>query len=408
MNDLEYSILGTCMISSAALERTMAVLDNSHFSDKFTKNAFDAMRRLHIQGRAVDVSTMKESLKDKELVNLLTIGREATSAHIDSYIDLLVERKTRQNISKLMTNTIDSLFTAPLEEIYTNIEKMATVANSSGCKGVSMAEANYETIQLEYSAYRKFGIKGPDNIAGGVHKDQYYIIGARPSVGKTTLALQSAYNMAINYPDEIVLFYSLEMPVKMLNIKTISRVASVDSQKMLANICDGKELQSIELAQQEIADKASNLIMFYEPDITLGTFLYSVMHYAMKYKICAVYLDYLGLVNHSLPYKKRHDEIAEISRALKRLPGKIGAPVIALHQLTRESTKQEEPTLESLRDSGSLEQDADAVAFLFSSTGERDRLIDEIVFKIEKNRHGRIGRQHMKYFKEYNWFTETI
>lgn len=246
--------------------------------------------------------------------------------------------------------------------------------------------------QSDYSLYT--GLYDLDDMTCGLHNQELTIIGARPGVGKTTLALQIAEN--ISRKDKNILFLSLEMSDTQIIQKMIARIGNVQSYRMRRGTLEDSDWEKIANTAEELSklkfNTNSNIRNIQELEVLARKL-------KNQDKLDLLIIDYIQLLRNKEKFNCREQEVADISRRLKLLSLELDIPIIALCQLNRNASNSE-PGLADLRESGSLEQDADNIIFLYKEDSESD----EITLKLAKQRAGQTGKIKLKFKKETSNF----
>lgn len=265
---------------------------------------------------------------------------------------------------------------------------------------INQMEENYNN-RKDYSLYT--GFYDLDNMICGLHGGELTILGARPAVGKTTLALQIALNIAKKGKN--VAFISLEMSDTQLIFKIISQISSVKIYDMRRGTLQDEHWKKIGEASSEIQDLPLKIISNINSLTQLEN---TIRRLKNQGKLDFVVIDYLQLIRNNSKYNSREQEVADISRTLKLLTLELNIPIMALCQLNRASlqNKGKEPTLADLRESGSIEQDADNVFLLYriEREGGEQMYYDDVCLKVAKQRSGETGEIMLRLFKQINMF----
>lgn len=246
--------------------------------------------------------------------------------------------------------------------------------------------------QSDYSLYT--GLYDLDDMTCGLHNQELTIIGARPGVGKTTLALQIAEN--ISRKDKNILFLSLEMSDTQIIQKMIARIGNVQSYRMRRGTLEDSDWERIANTAEELSKLKFNTNSSIRNIQELEVLARKLKN---KDKLDLLIIDYIQLLRNKEKFNCREQEVADISRRLKLLSLELDIPIIALCQLNRNASNSE-PGLADLRESGSLEQDADNIIFLYKEDSESD----EITLKLAKQRAGQTGKIKLKFKKETSNF----
>ena len=248
--------------------------------------------------------------------------------------------------------------------------------------------------QDDYSLYT--GLSHLDDMTCGLHNQEFTIIGARPGVGKTTIALQFAQNIASKTKD--VLFISLEMSDEQLIQKMIARSGNIQGYRMRRGTLEDTDWQKVVIASSQLSKLKFNITTKIRNVQQLEVLARKLKN---QNKLGLLIIDYIQLLRNADKFPSREQEVADISRRLKLLSLELDIPIIALCQLNRNASRNE-PTLADLRESGSLEQDADNIIFLYKENEDDDI----VTLKLAKQRAGEIGKIKLKFMKNISEFKE--
>lgn len=421
----EKSLLGAIMISDGILPEILTMLKPRDFYEKRHEIIFAAMIALYDQHKPVDLLTLTAELRSQKKLKEVGGATYLTelsnfvpaAAHAKAYADIVEKASVRRRLIKAGTDIANKAYTDDAEvndligaaerdlfEVSDKIVKSDYVAMDE-----LLADAfdRIEELHKNKGALRglKTGFRDLDKVTAGFQKGDLIIVGARPAMGKTTFAQNLAYNIA-SINKKGVLFFSMEMAANEIIDRMISDVSGVDNWKMRTGNLSDQEFQKIgdALAEMDeipifIDDTSSMTIM------ELRNKARRAMH---DHDIGIVIVDYLQLIAGSDRYAgNRVQEVTEISRGLKILARELSIPVVALAQLSRNVTGRENPRpiLSDLRESGSIEQDADLVMFLHRPDYYRqndddyeETHITELI--IAKHRHGAVGKIELYFHPE--------
>lgn len=264
-------------------------------------------------------------------------------------------------------------------------------------KTMSVIEQNYSSKD-DYSLYT--GFFDLDNLTAGFHKKEVTIIGARPSVGKTTFALQIATRIAEKGTE--VAFFSLEMSDTQIIQKMISKETRINNDKMKFGTLEEEDFNKISETSSKLAELPFNIIT---DCLNIQSIELEMRRLKNRKNIELVVIDYLQLIkNNNAKYNNREQELADISRTLKLLSLELDIPIIALCQLNRNAARTE-PTLADIRESGSIEQDADNVIFLYRQNEEaKEDAVQDIVVDLQKQRNGSTGTLVLRFVRALSEF----
>jgi replicative DNA helicase len=423
--EAEQSVIGSMIIDKSAISKALEKLKEEDFYRDGHKAIFKTIRDMYSQDMAVDLVTLLEYLKSTDLLEKsggVTYVSEVassviTTANLDAYIKIVEDKSTLRKLIRSSTSII--------EESYNKQDKVENVLEFAQKKIFDLAEKNgsneYEALsnvlergflEIERLFNNKgsitgvgSGIRDLDAKTSGFQKGDMVLIAARPSMGKTTFALNIAENAALVEGKSVVIF-SLEMSKEQLAYKLLCSEASVDMLKLRTGNLDDDDWERIARATGPLS-KAKIYI-----DDTAGLSVMEMRTKCRKIKIehgiDLIMIDYLQLMSGSSS-ESRQQEVSEISRSIKALAKEMECPVIALSQLSRapEQRADHRPMLSDLRESGSIEQDADVVMFLYRdeyyNKETEEKNIGECI--IAKQRNGPVGTVKMAWIGSHSKFT---
>ena len=416
--EAEQAILGALLLNNAALEQVSDYLRPEHFADQIHGRIYDAIQRLVERGQIADPITLKDFFdKDKTLEPvggaqyLVDLANSFTSSNVGDYGRLIYDLFLRRQLVQICRETIQDAHQFDLEVSATHhIENTEKKLYDLATKGsvnpiISPEEAATltkndieESIELRKSgkiAGILTGFADLDRwLEGGLCSGRLYILAARPGKGKTTLSTNIAMNL--KKQKHRVLFFSQEMSAIEICKKSTAAELGIPYSRIMEGEITPSELE-------KIPDK-----FFYideSPSLNINTLCNRARRAKRQHDIKLIVIDYLQLSKGTKDYKSNRTlEITEISRELKVLAKDLRIPVLALSQLNRgvESKDSPEPQLSDLRDSGSIEQDADTVMMLFEV--ENKPAASEHYIKIAKNRHGKTGNMRIRFDKDISKF----
>src|SRR5699024_4559909 len=252
------------------------------------------------------------------------------------------------------------------------------------------------------------GFRDLDQITSGFQRNDFIIIAARPSVGKTAFALNIAQNVAIN-SDEIVAIFSLEMGAEQLVSRMLCAEGNIDAQRLRTGRLEEDDWSKLTMAMGSLSN--AGIFIDDSPGIRVSEIRSKCRRLKQEHGLGMIVIDYLQLIQGSGSSREnRQQEVSEISRSLKALAREMNVALIALSQLSRsvESRQDKRPIMSDLRESGSIEQDADIVGFLYrddyyDQESEKQNIIEII---ISKQRNGPVGTVELAFVKEYNKFVD--
>lgn len=434
--DAEMSVLGVAFIAKDQIDKICESVTEDMFFDERNRAIFNAIKDLHDSHTPVEITTIKEELDKNKKLSLVgldhiteVIDSVVTAANIDYYIKMLSDYYIRRSLIDTATSIINESYE----------EENVTALQDSAEKNILLAVRNrsvsellpiYEALRnahdkLEELAKNKKLITGLetgfydfDKITTGFQAGEMIILAARPGMGKTALALNMA-TYAASTTKKAVAIFNLEMPAEMLVNRMIASVGRIDSYKLQTGNMQERDWQRYNEAMSELAE--TNIFIEADASATISEIRAKCRRLASSETgLGLVIIDYLQLVNSgSKKVESRQVEVSEISRSLKTMALELGVPVIALSQLSRTAEKREsnQPMLADLRESGSLEQDADMVLFInrkdyYEPKKDQRETIVPAELVIAKHRKGSLGTVDLMFelnigsfksvLKEYN------
>ena len=412
--EAEKSVLGSMFLSKYALQKAVEEIDKDWFFLPANAILFEIISTLANEKIPIDLTTVTDELtKQKKLkqigdVEYLTeiINFVPTAANIDQYIKIIEEKAILRNLIEVSTNIAsESLNSADnVEDILDDAEKkiLTVVKKRKTSELRTIQDVLFKTqSDLEKLSQNKEDITGIpsgfydiDKITTGFHENELIIIAARPGMGKTAFALNLATNVSAN-TDKTIAIFNMEMGAEQLASRMLSSVGQIEGYKMRSGKLDHNDWKRVNEAISRLAD--TKMYIDDTPGLTISEIRAKCRRLASSEDgIGIVIIDYLQLISGSAKYAgQRQQEVAEISRGLKTMAMELNIPVIALAQLSRsvEGREDKRPLLSDLRESGSIEQDADIVAFLYREDYyNKESAIDENTSKsefiISKHRNG--------------------
>jgi replicative DNA helicase len=396
-------------------------LSEDDFYNQKVKLFYNAIRTLSDNKQNIDIISVSDLVKSESPDALTTLSNAfaavPTTENINQYIQTLKLYTCRRVAIKKAMETIkiagdcefstDIEFKSDIMQLFDSIPVSNASKADYSMSGI-MTEVMENIEQLYSGEGGKEYITGYydyDKITAGFHPEEMTIIAARPGVGKTAFALQVAINMALKGIHTAI--FSREMSRLQIAKRMLSNMAVIDGHKL--RLCKGltdEDLMAINKATREIADLP---IEINDKADTIQEIRSYCRTLATKGKLDLLIVDYLQLVQTLTKSRNREQEVAEISRSLKLMSLEFGIPVIVLSQLNRKAEEQNEPTLANLRESGSIEQDADNVVFLHVPK-DTDETKDSFIIKviIGKQRNGSTGYAKLLYErKTFRFFNMT-
>lgn len=430
--DAEMNVLGIAFLDKLALNKICEELNSDIFYDDKNKVIFDTILSMQKADIPLDIMTIKEELEKKKKLGIAggidyiseVVDSVVTAANLDYYINIIKEDAIRRNLINTATDIItDSYDEEDLTSLLDSAER--NILNAIRARQTKEFVPIHEVLRraqenLEQLAKNKQLITGLrtgfydlDRITAGLHGGEMIILAARPGMGKTALALNIATNAAFS-TDKAVAIFNLEMPAEMLVNRMISSVGQIDSYKLQTGQLQHNDWKRYNEAMSQLAE--TNIYIEDQAGITISEIRAKCRRLANKeHGLGLVVIDYLQLVTTgNRRIESRQVEVSEISRSLKTMALELDVPVIALAQLSRSAERREnsQPMLADLRESGSLEQDADMVLFInrkdyYEAKTDKHENIVPAELIIAKHRKGSTGainlifELNMSNFKNY-------
>lgn len=423
--EAEQSVIGSMIMDREAIVVASEILHREDFYGKQYGVVFEAIIELNDEGKPVDVVTLQDRLKEKDVppeISSLEFIRDLitglpTSANVKYYANIVSEKATLRRLIRLNEEIANTCYTGKesLETILEDTEKrvfeLLQRRNSSDYVPIREIVMN-AMDRIEMASRNKGVVTGIptgfidlDYRTAGMQPSDLILIAARPSMGKTAFVLNIAQYMAFKQNQTVAIF-SLEMSKEQLVNRLFSLESKVDSQHIrTGNLTDTEWEKLIESAG--IIGK-SNLIIDDTPGIGISQLRSKCRKYKLEHDLKIIIIDYLQLMSGSGRTDSRQQEISDISRSLKALARELNVPVIALSQLSRavEQRPDHRPMLSDLRESGAIEQDADVVMFIYRDeyyNKDTDiKGVAEII--IAKQRNGPIGTVNLAWLPDYTKF----
>lgn len=423
--DVEKTVLSSMLISEKALYDGLEQISSSKlFYHTGNQKIFSAITKMVAENKAVDIVTLSDSLE--KFGELDAVGgapylaelqeRVATTANIEYYVNILVDKANRRKVITGCHNLI-AMAGNPEEEIEDVMSQAVILSDDTEFDAQKNSMQNMSAILpqtfAEIEAYTKgqvagipTGFKDLDEITGGLGNSDLIIIAARPSMGKTALALSMALHGAKATKKPVALF-SLEMSKSQMVQRALCSNAMVNMHQLRAGKLPKREFPKLSVAAGELSG-----IDIYIDD-TPGISPSKIITKCRRIKnLGAIFVDYLQLMSSDTKGENRQQEITNISRALKNIAKKFDVPVGCLSQLSRavESRPNKRPQLSDLRESGAIEQDADVVMFVYrdeyyNAKTEEPRKAEII---IGKQRNGPVGTINLDFDRQYVKFSNYV
>ncbi|TDM02185.1 replicative DNA helicase [Macrococcus carouselicus] len=441
--EAEQSVLGAILLDPELLIPTLEKLLPQHFYRRSHQHIFQAMLSLSEKNSEVDIVTLtdqmtKEGTLDESggpqyLIELSSVV--PTTRNIDFYTDIVFH----DAVKRQLINVADSIAKdgynneLELESLLSDAEKR--IMNISSDRGTDGFQNIRDILQVVFENAENLdrnqgqtpgiptGYRDLDKMTAGFNRNDLIIIAARPSVGKTAFALNIAQQVATHDNNYSVAIFSLEMGADQLATRMICSTGNVDSNRLRTGTMENEDWNRFTVA----IGKLSRTKIFIDdtPGIRITDIRAKCRRLKQEYGLDMILIDYLQLIqgSGSRSSDNRQQEVSEISRMLKSLARELECPVIALSQLSRgvEQRQDKRPMMSDIRESGSIEQDADIVAFLYrddyynrGNSEDGEEVMDagvqdengEIEIIIAKQRNGPTGTVKLNFMKQYNKFAD--
>ncbi|MBP5600779.1 MAG: replicative DNA helicase [Lachnospiraceae bacterium] len=424
--EAEKSVIGSMLMDRDAITVASEILLGEDFYVKQNEILFDTMVELHNEGKPVDLVTLQNKLKEKDVppeVSSMEFVKELldsvpTSANVKYYANIVAEKASLRKLIKVNEEIENECYSQKesvetiMDETEKKVFKVVQRRNAGDYVPISTV-VNNALDKISVAARNKGAVTGIptgftdlDYRTAGLQPSDLVLIAARPSMGKTAFVLNIAQHVAFKQGLPLVIF-SLEMSKEQLVNRLFSLQSGVDAQKLRVGNLEEADWEMLIEGATQIGQ--SKLIIDDTPGISIGELRSKCRKYKLEHGLSLVMIDYLQLMTGSgKGSESRQQEISDISRSLKSLARELQVPVIALSQLSRavEQRPDHRPMLSDLRESGAIEQDADVVMFIYRDDyynhESPDKGISEII--IAKQRNGPIGTVKLAWLPELTKF----
>ncbi|KMK77933.1 replicative DNA helicase [Alkalihalobacillus pseudalcaliphilus] len=424
--EAEQAVLGAIFLEDSALVTATERLQPEDFYRASHQRIYEIMLDLAEKGEPVDLVTITAELQDRQWLDdvggvsyLADLSNAVpTAANVEYYSRIVEEKSVLRRLIKVATHIAaegyqsDDEVDAILDDAEKTILDVAQRKNTSAF--VTIKDVLVETYEnIEMLQNQKGDITGIptgflelDKMTAGFQRNDLIIVAARPSVGKTAFALNIAQNVATKTSENVAIF-SLEMGASQLVQRMLCAEGNIDAQRMRTGALTSEDWQKLTMAMGSLAK--AGIYIDDTPGIKVGEIRAKCRRLKQESGLGMIMIDYLQLIQgNGRSGENRQQEVSEISRTLKGIARELEVPVIALSQLSRgvESRQDKRPMMSDIRESGSIEQDADIVAFLYrddyyDKESENQNIIEII---IAKQRNGPVGTVELAFVKEYNKF----
>ena len=450
--EAEQAVIGSILVTNEIFDDISTIISNVNFYDPMHQKIFNAIESMIYKGLLANPITLKNYFeKEKDEINipeyLVKITKFSTSARqAVEYSKIIYDMFVRRELIKISDQIIDDAKENDLnvsgQNIIENSEKLLYDLAEKGTFSSSLIkfdDAMKQTIEMASAAYKNeggivgvpTGLRDLDDKLGGLHQSDLIIIAGRPSMGKTSLATNIAFNAAQNIQESdkksSVAFFSLEMSSEQLSTRIISEQARIGSNDIRRGRISDEQFDQF----LETSKNISELPLFIDetPAISIAAMSNRARRIKRLHGLDLIVVDYIQLMKGSLNNKDgRVQEISQITQGLKAIAKELGLPVLALSQLSRQVEQRDDhkPQLADLRESGSIEQDADVVMFVYREGyylqrkepreatvehAEWQAKMNEVAHLAEiiigKQRHGPIGKVTLEFEERFTKFKDT-
>lgn len=426
--EAEQACLGSCLIDPEAFDRVAEVLSGPEdFYREAHQDIFEAMRALDERNQNIDLITLSNELRNRQKLDSCggvayldsLVNQVGSSAHVSAYARIVAERAIERRLQQA-GNAISRLALEGDIEVSHKVDQAEAIVLAVGDKRSRQElehfrpalEATFDTLYERFKNRMSVtgvatGFHAFDELTGGLQPSNLIIVAARPAMGKTAFCLSIAVNVALNRerPGTVAVF-SLEMSRSELCQRILCSVAQVNAAEVRRGHLRDNEWQRIARAMNQLAE--APIYMDDTPSITVMEIKAKARRLQRRHGLDLVIIDYLQLIRGSGRIENRVQEIAEISRQLKGMAKELNVPVVALSQVGRavESRQDKRPNLSDLRESGSLEQDSDLVAFIYRdeyyNPHTQEPNVAEVI--VAKQRNGPVDSVKLSFVKRYAAF----
>ena len=450
--EAEQAVIGSILVSNEMFDEINIIIESNNFYDPMHQKIFESIENLIFKGMLANPITLKNYFEDeKDDLNvpeyLVKITKFSTSARqAIEYSKIIYDMFVRRELIKISEQTVDDV---KLNELDTNgqniIEKTEKSLYELAEKGsynsniIKFDEAMKQTIDMASAAYKNeggivgvpTGLRDLDYKLGGLHQSDLIIIAGRPSMGKTSLATNIAFNAAKNLQDSgkksSIAFFSLEMSSEQLSTRIISEQARISSNDIRQGRISDDQFDKFLETSKDIADLP--LYIDETPALSIAAMSNRARRIKRRSGLDMIVVDYIQLMRGTTFNKDgRVQEISQITQGLKAIAKELAVPVVALSQLSRQVEQRDDnkPQLADLRESGSIEQDADVVMFVYREAyylqrkqpreatvehAEWQAKMNEVAHLaqiiIGKQRHGPIGNVTLEFEERITKFKDT-
>ncbi len=418
--EAEQAVLGAMLLDWSAVNNVVSMLQSDRFFSYQNQLIYEALISLFSQNIHGDSLALINELSKKNKLNeaggaayiAALTDTVPTSANIEYYAQIVLDMAIRRDLIKMSEEIKATSFDKSRESRHILEEaekKIFSLSERNDSVKIHAAKALIgETLALIEERYNRkeaftgipCGIGALDSMTSGFQNEELIILGARPSIGKTAMALSMMQYIAVEKKIPCG-FFSLEMSYQMIGQRLLSQESRVPGQKLRSGMLSMSDFQKLQDAAGRIFN--APLYIVDQPNMQLLDLRAVARRMVVEREIKILFIDYIGLIGVENPNAKVFEAQSEVSKSLKALARELGIPIVALCQVARDA-EGNEPNLAQLRGSGSIEQDADVVMFLHRERLKGDEPAQEAKLIVAKQRNGATGDVKLTYLPSYTKF----
>jgi replicative DNA helicase len=430
-HESEQSVLGTIFLDPKKIVEVIDQLNNDDFFEESHVLIYQAMKELHQDDLKIDYASVASRLENTQNLQkaggmkyLLALSEAVPStAHLETYVDLVKDGSLKRQVIKLASQILEEGYqgetdandylTMAEESIFALAQKRKTSLFTELAQIIEEVKAKTEKNRDSKGGITglRTGFSNLDSLTAGLQPEELIILAARPSMGKSAFAMNLALNIAKRNKEGQagVAIFSLEMSNEQLAARMLSSESNIENNKIKTGKLSSKEWQFLEGGMQSLSKL--HVVFDDSSSVSVADIRAKCRKLSQEGRLDFVVIDYLQLIKGDDRSGNRQEEVAKISRSLKQMARELKIPILALSQLSREVEKREDkrPVLADLRESGSIEQDADIVMFLYRNdyyVHNVENKTGEVELSIAKNRQGMAGiRLGFRFDTEFSRFT---
>ncbi|MBC7363051.1 MAG: replicative DNA helicase [Candidatus Aminicenantes bacterium] len=425
--EAEKTVLGGIMVNNAYLNVVLSAINIDDFYKDAHRTILEKMIQLMDRGQPIDLLTLSEELNRAGLLEEVggasylasLMDGVPRSLNIEYYVQIIKEKSLLRKLifssAKIITSSYEQQVEADelISEAQQAIVEIAEEKIKPGFIPVGNLTASMmETIRI--LAQRREAVTGIptgfidlDNLTAGLHPSEFIVLAARPSMGKTALALNIAQHVGL-HTDYYAGFFSIEMSKEQVALRLLCSEAQVDIKKARSGFISEREFEKLQMAAETLSQ--ARIYIDESPALTVMEMKAKCRRLKLEGHLDIVFVDYIQLMRTGARFENRNQEMSFISRSLKELAKELKIPVVGISQLSRapeKMRKEPRPMLSDLRESGAIEQDADVVIFIYRPDyyhpeDEAIRGIAEV--SVAKQRNGPLGTVHLVFLREFAKF----